>query len=140
MTDTKPKDVCDTIDYGHAHEGMSVCVCVCVFTKVAESVRGVPFQLRHDDLRAIACIQCRVPRFNFRLSDWGRIVPRIGVCRACHGSGRAVPTVPFTTGPDTRRLVKNLVDPSTSVQCCFSNISLDHTFCSKDKAAIQKFY
>ena len=26
MTDTKPKDVCDTVDYGHAHVGISVCV------------------------------------------------------------------------------------------------------------------
>ena len=28
MIDTKPKDVCDTVDYGHAHVGISVCVCV----------------------------------------------------------------------------------------------------------------
>ena len=26
MTDTKPKDVCDTVDYGHVHVGKSVCV------------------------------------------------------------------------------------------------------------------
>ena len=90
MTDTKPKDACDTVDYGHAHVGMSVCVCAS--TKVPESVRGVPFQLRLDDSRVVACIQCRVPRFNFRLSDRGRTVPRIGMCRACHGSRCAVPT------------------------------------------------
>ena len=26
MTDTKPKDVCDTVDYGHGHVGIPVCV------------------------------------------------------------------------------------------------------------------
>ena len=39
MTVTKPKDVCDTVDYGHAHVGMSVCA----FTKVPESVRVCRF-------------------------------------------------------------------------------------------------
>ena len=66
---------------------------MCAFTKVPESVKGVPFQLRLDDLRAFTCIQCRVPRFNFRVSDRGRTVPRIGVCRAYHGSGCAVPRI-----------------------------------------------
>ena len=109
MTDTKPKNVCDTVDYGHAHVGISVCVRLQRCWKVL-------FQLRLDDSRAFTCILCRVPRFNFRLSDRGMpCLPRIGVCRAYHGSGCAVPMVPFTSGPDTRRVVKNWVDPSTSL-------------------------
>ena len=95
---------------------MWVCLCVSVFTKVPESVRGVPFQLPLNDSRAVACIQCRVLRFNFRLSDRGRTVPWIGVCRACHGSGCAVPAVPFTTSHDTRRVVKNREDLSTNLK------------------------
>ena len=95
---------------------MWVYLCVCVY-KGAGWCSGVPFQLRLDDSRAAACFQCRVPRFDFRLSNRGRTVtriggvpcrgsgcavpstdravpclPRIGVCRAFHGSGCAVPS------------------------------------------------
>ena len=145
MTDTKPKDVCDTVDYGHGHVGMSVCVrlqrCrkvlgVCRFS--CDSMTGEPspaFSAESLDLILGSGIGgepyrgsgCAVPT-----TDRGRTVPRIGVCRAYHGSGDAVPTtdwdapclpligmcraaVPFITDPYTRWAVKNRVDHSTSV-------------------------
>ena len=105
--------MCDTVDHGHAH----VCMSVCAFTKVPESVRmtrepSPAFSaetLEFLDLilgSRVGGVPCRgsgVP-----------CLPRIGVYRACHGSGCAVPAVPFTTGPDTRRVVKNRVDSSTT--------------------------
>ena len=129
MTDTKPKDVYDTVDYGHGHVGMSVCVrlqrCrkvlgVCRFS--CDSMTGEPspaFSAESLDLILGSRIGgvpyrgsgCAVPATDRNVP----CLPRIGVCRACHGSGCAVPAVPFTTGPYTRRAVKHLVDHSTSV-------------------------
>ena len=105
MTDTKLKDVCDIVDCGTA-ACCYVSVCMCLFTKVLGSFRGVSFELLLDDSRAVACIQCRVPRFNSRPSDRsspphgsGCAVPRIGMWRTadrdvpCRGSGCAVPRI-----------------------------------------------
>ena len=83
---------------------MWVCLCVCVYKNAGKDA-GASFQLLLDDSRAVACIQCGVPSFNFRPSD--QSLPP-------HGSGHAVPVAPWATGPDTRQVVKYRVDPSTS--------------------------
>ena len=126
MTDTKPKDVCDTVDYGHAH--MSVCVrlqrCrkvlgVCRFSCDSMTREPSPaFSAESLDLTLdsrIGGVPCRGSGCAVPPTDRGvPCLPRIEVCRAYHRSGCAVPAVPFTSGPDTRRVVKNRVDPSTT--------------------------
>ena len=106
MTDTKPKDVCYTVDYEHAHVGMSVCVrlqrCrevlgVCRFSCDSMTREPSPaFSADSLDLILGSRIGgvlyrgsgCAVPT-----ADRGvPCLPRIGVCRAYHGSGCAVPT------------------------------------------------
>ena len=110
MTDTKPKDVCDTVDYGHAHVGISVCVrlqrCrkvlgVCRFSCDSMTREPSPaFSAESLDLTLgcrIGGAPCHGSRCAVPATDQGvPCLPRIRVCRACHGSGCAVPA----TDPD----------------------------------------
>ena len=118
MTDSKPKDVCDTLDYGHAQVGMSVCVrlqrCrkvlgVCRFS--CDSMTREPshaFSAESLDLilgSRIGGVRCGRSGCAVPAADQGvPCLPRIGC---------AVPAVPFTTGPDSQPVVKNRIDPST---------------------------
>ena len=145
MTDTKPKDVWW---YCRLWTRACGYICVCAFTKVPESVRvcrfscdsmtrepSPAFSAESLDLILgcrIGCVPCHdsgcaVPAMDrdVKCHGSGCEVPRIGMWCAtdrdvkCHGSGRAVPAVTFTTGPDTRRIVKNRVHPSSTwaMQC-----------------------
>ena len=86
---------------------------------VPTAYRGVPCLPRIGMCRAYRVSGCAVPTAYRGVP----CLPRIGMCCAYHGSGCAVPAVPFTSGPDTRRVVKNRVDPSTSQS---TSTSYDH--------------
>ena len=89
-----------------------------MFIKVPGSVRVAPFQLLLDDSRAVTCIQCRDQMVLAETLDL-ILSLLIGAYRPtdrdvlCRGSGCIVPT-----GPDTRRVVKYRVHPSSHVDTC----------------------
>ena len=126
MTDTKPKDVCDAVHYGHTHVRISVCVRL----QRCRKVLGV-CRFSCDSMTGEPSPAFTAKSLDLILGSWN------GVCRACHGLGCAVPAVPFTSGPDTRWVVKKLGRPQhywgektpTSIVC--SNIcqSLNSVTC-----------
>ena len=106
MTDTKPKDVCDTVDYEHAHVGMSVCVRLQRCRKVLGVCRYSCDSMTREPSPAFSAesldliLGSRIGGVLYRGSgcavpttDRGvPCLPRIGVCCAYRGSG--VPCLP----------------------------------------------
>ena len=89
MTDTKPKDVCDTVDCGRAVCGY-VCVCVCL-QRCQEVLEVLPFS-------CYSMTREPSPVFSAESLDL-TLGPRIGAYRPTdrdvmsRGSGRAVPRI-----------------------------------------------